>query len=99
MDTLSQQRWVRSFSYLGGRWPIMSTRSLLFLVPISLIFMSGRGLEAISSNVDISATERPISVKFVLMTSVEGGVHVWVVHLSISLNIHNLKGLSHFVEN
>ena len=61
--------------------------------------MSGRGLEAISSNGDISATERPISVKFVLMTSVEGGVHVWVVHLSISLNIHNLKGLSHFVEN
>ena len=50
----------------------MSTRSLLFLVPISLIFMSGRGLEAISSNVDISATERPISVKFILMTSVEG---------------------------
>ena len=27
--------------------------------------MSGRGLEAISSNVDISATERPISVKFI----------------------------------
>ena len=46
-----------------------------------------------------SATERPISVKFVLMTSGEGGVHVWVVHLSILLNIHNLNGLSHFVEN
>ena len=67
--------------------------AVLFLVPISLIFMSGRVLEAISSNVHISAFEHPILFKFVLMTSVGGGVRVLVVHYCISLIIHDLKGL------
>ena len=66
--------------------------SILFLVQISIIFMSGRGLEAISSNVNISATECPIPFKFVSMTSV-GGVHVLVVHYCISLNLHKGAGL------
>ena len=88
MDTLSQQRWVRSLSYLDGRWPIMSTRSLLFLVPISLIFMSGRGLEAISSNVRNSATVSPISLKLGLVALAGSGEHVQgndILHL---INIH-----------
>ena len=67
---------------------MISTLSLLFLVPISLIFMSGQGLEAISSNVHNSAIKRPILFKLVVMTSVGGGVRVLVVHYCISFIIH-----------
>ena len=63
------------------------------LVPISLIFMSGRGLEPNHSNVDMSATECPILFKFVLMTSVESGVHTMLaVHDCILLNFHKGRG-------
>ena len=70
---------------LGVRWPITSKRSLLFLVAISLIFLGGRGLAVISSNVHISATELTISFKFVLMTSV-GGRGACVAGTSLHLN-------------
>ena len=56
--------------------------------------MSGRGLEAISSNVHNSAIKRPILFKLVVMTSVGGGVRVLVVHYCISLIIHDSKGLT-----
>ena len=85
-------------SYLGGRWPIMSRWSLLFLVQISLIFMSGRGLEVISPNVRSSSTVSPILFKPDLMTWIESGVHVLVVHYCISLIIHRLKEHSHFYQ-
>ena len=69
--------------------------SILFFVQISLIFMSGQGLEVISSNVCNSSTVSPISFKLELMTSVEGEVQVLVVNYCISLIIHRLKEHSH----
>ena len=88
VTTVSQKPNNRWPSYLGGRWPIMS---ILFLVLISIIFMSGRGLEVISSNVRYSSIVSLILLKLDLMTSVEGEVHVLVVHHCISLIIHRLK--------
>ena len=46
--TFSQGFEVGSVSYLSRVFATLSRWSLLFLVPISLIFMGGRGLEAIS---------------------------------------------------
>ena len=53
-------------SYMGDRWPIMSRQSLMFLVPMSLIFMSGWGLEVTSIN---QQPNIKILFKCVLMTS------------------------------
>ena len=53
--------------------------------------MSGQDLKVISSNVRNSSTVSLILFKLDLMTSVEGGVHVLVVHYCISLIIHRLK--------
>ena len=36
MSTISGRRKVGSFSYLGGGIPIVSRRSLLFLVPVKV---------------------------------------------------------------
>ena len=98
VNTLSQKSNGRWLSYLGGRWPIMSRRSLLFLVRMSLIFMRGRGLEVISSNVRNSSTVSPILFKLDLMTWIEGGVHVLVVRYCISLIIQVKGAYSHLIE-
>ena len=50
VNTISGRRNVRLVSYLGGRSLIVSRWSLLFLVLISIIFMSERGFEPKSSN-------------------------------------------------
>ena len=55
-------------SYMGDRWPIMSRQSLMFLVPMSLLFNK-------------SATEYPNLVQMCFDDIlIEGGIHVLVVH-------------------
>ena len=68
-----------------------TVRIAWFLVWISSIFISGRGLEVIASNVRNSSTVSLVLFKLDLMTSVDSGVHVLVVHYCISLIIHRLK--------
>ena len=93
VNTISRRRKVRLVSYLGGRSPIVSRWSLLFLVSISLIFMSGRGLEINLSNADILRTKCPIHFQLALVTSLGSGKSSHTMTSSYLNNSHEWAGL------
>ena len=93
VNTISRRRKVRLVSYLGGRSPIVSRWSLLFLVSISLIFMSGRGLEINLSNADILRTKCPIHFQLGFVTSLGNGTRSHAMELSYLIDILEWAGL------